>query len=89
MTTVQNMAMQMVAATGMVMSGLMKRRSKNISFAKFASDSAAPQSMDTRNSFHITRKTSFSSSSFSDRPRMMVTDAWLPELPPVSIIIGM
>ena len=89
MTTVKNIAMQMVAATGTVMSGLMNRRSKTISFAKFASDSAAPHSIDTRNSFHMTWKTSFSSRSLMDRPRMMVTDAWLPELPPVSIIMGM
>ena len=63
-------------------------RFMSMSFAKFSAASVTPQSTDTRASFHITRKISPNVISPRDIPRITVTDDWLPQLPPVSISIG-
>ena len=63
--------------------------STSIIFAKAAAAMAQPQSTATRISFQMTSITSRNSISPSEMPRITVTEAWLPELPPVSISMGM
>ena len=53
-----------------------------------ATASARPHRKDTRNSFQMTLKMSLNSNSPSESARMTETEAWLPELPPVSISMG-
>ena len=64
-------------------------RSMTRSFTKLAAERVMPQSTATRISFHIASKMSLNSISFSERPRMIETEAWEPAFPPVSISIGM
>ena len=58
-------------------------------FAKQAIARHTPQRTDTRISFQTTRPRSRNSISFRLMPRMMDTQACEPELPPVSISMGM
>ena len=62
--------------------------SNNSNFTKFAAESVIPQISATRISLNTTFGTSRYSISFRDNPRMTVTLAWLPALPPVSISMG-
>ena len=78
-----------VAATPMLMSGLRNiQPSMSKTLAKPATASARPHSTETRNSFHSTRRASESSISPRLRPRMTMTEDWLPQLPPVLISMG-
>ena len=70
------------SATGTVI------RSSSISLMKLMPARVRPHRTATRISFQITRKKSRNSISFRDSPRMMETLACDPELPPVSISIG-
>ena len=51
--------------------------------------SARPTSSATRSSFQSMLSASAKCSSSTARPRMMSVELWEPQLPPVSIIIGM
>ncbi|MBQ3159282.1 MAG: magnesium transporter [Clostridia bacterium] len=62
--------------------------SRNMSFKKLMAERLAPQRTATRTSFQMTVRMSLKWISFRERPRMMVTEAWLPELPPVSMSMG-
>ena len=78
------------AATVTVRPGvLMMRISKRYNFMKFTTERVMAHISETRNSFHITLKTSMKCMSPSESPLMMVTDACEPQLPPVPISIGM
>ena len=79
----------LTAATGMVMGLWNTRRSTSISLTKLQAASVTPQVTATRTSFQMTLKMSENSISPSERPRMTVTLAWEPQLPPVSISMGM
>ena len=63
--------------------------SKIIIFAKHRAESAKPQSTAVLISFHTTPGRSEKSISPRLSARMTVTEDWEPELPPVSISIGM
>ncbi len=54
-----------------------------------ATDKVTPHMKATRSSFHNTFGRSENSTSSSDSPRMMDTDACEPAFPPVSISMGM
>ena len=56
---------------------------------KLIAASSAPHSMPTRSSFQITRRRSDSAISLTAIPRIIMVLAWLPELPPVSMSVGM
>ena len=81
-TTVQRIVRLITSATSMV------TLSMRSSLIKFVTASVAPQRTDTLSSFHRTLNVSANVISWSEIPRITVTDAWLPQLPPVSIIIG-
>ena len=57
-------------------------------FTKQATASTRPQQTEVRISFQMTLGRSRNSSSPRDRARMMVTEDWEPELPPVSMSMG-
>ena len=79
-----------VAATMSVTASLFRSiRSTSSILMKFAAASDRPHKNATRSSFQMTFRTSAGSISPSDRLRMTAVDAWLPELPPVPISIGM
>ena len=59
-----------------------------IIFTKFAAARVIPQSTATLISFQITLNISENSISLSESPRIIVTEACPPALPPVSISIG-
>ena len=83
MMTVQNSVTETTAAIIMlVLVKMMMRR-------KLTSASAAPETTATPISLISTRGQSRSSISPSARLRMTVTEVWLPELPALSISIGM
>ena len=63
-------------------------RSSSRSLAKFTTARLRPQSTATRISFHKTAKISLKWISLRERPRIMVTEDWLPEFPPVSMSMG-
>ena len=86
--TVKIRVRQMTAATVRVMGLPKSSRSTSISFAKLAAESTTPQTRATRHSFQMTRKRSENSISPRERPRITVTLAWEPQLPPVSISMG-
>ena len=65
---------------------VMKKRADGTPFELYSDLDA--QIRDTRNSFHNTRKASRNSISPRESARMMVTEDWLPALPPVSISMG-
>ena len=81
-STTNTMVMHTTSATGTVI------RSSSISLMKLMPARVRPHRTATRISFQITRKKSRNSISFRDSPRMMETLACDPELPPVSISIG-
>ena len=60
-----------------------------ISLTKFTAAKVRPHSSATRVSFHTTRKISENLICCRLMPRMIVAEAWLPQLPPVSISMGM
>ena len=62
--------------------------SKKRSFKKFAAAKVIPHKSATRISFHTTRNPSPNSISPKDSPRIMVTLAWPPAFPPVSMSMG-
>ena len=64
-------------------------RSTSIILTKLARARTTPQSTATRISFQTTFSRSENSISFRLRPRITVTDAWEPQLPPVSMSMGM
>ena len=80
--TVTTRVRHMVSAT------INSRPSKSMSFAKLHTASVIPHTSATLNSFHMTLKMSLNSISPRDMARIMVTDACPPELPPVSMSIG-
>ena len=86
--TVTTSVRQMTSATVMVMGFPKIILSTSMSLTKFAAASVAPQMTATRISFQMTRKRSENSISSSEIPRMTVTLACEPQLPPVSISIG-
>ena len=89
-STVTAIVAHTTKAVRAVMSVLPSRsRSKTMIFAKHSAASATPHSTAVWISFHTTLGRSRSSSSPRDRARITVTDAWEPELPPVSISMGM
>ena len=63
-------------------------RSTSKIFTKHTTDKAMPHRMAVRNSFHMTLKISPSFSSSRLKARMTVTEDWEPQLPPVSISMG-
>ena len=90
MSTVTDMVAHTTAAVSVLMSVLpIIMRSTSMIFTKQRVDSATPQSTAVLISFQITFGASENSSSPRLSARMIVTEAWEPELPPVSISIGM
>ena len=55
---------------------------------KFTKERAAPQISATRSSFHHTYRISLGVISSSAKPRMIIVEDWLPQLPPVPVICG-
>ena len=86
--TVKSNAMQTTAATRIVMSALSRSLSISSILTKVATARVSPQRTETLISFQITHTISLNSISPSDIPRITVTDAWLPELPPVPMSMG-
>ena len=76
------------SATASVIGFPSSSRSTSMILPKHSSDSAVPQSAAVSISFHTTRGRSAKSSSPRLSARMIVTEACEPELPPVSISIG-
>ena len=63
-------------------------RSKNMSLAKFTDAMVTPHSAATRSSFHSTRRVSRNCTCPREMARMTEVEAWLPQLPPVSMSMG-
>ena len=89
-STVTAMVKQTTKAVRAVISVLPSSiRSTSMILTKHSAARATPQSTAVWISFHTTRGRSFSSSSPRESARMIVTEACEPELPPVSISMGM
>ena len=89
MTTVTPRARQITRSTLRLMLVLpISSRSTSSTLPKHRAASVRPQSSAVRTSFHRTVSRSENSSSSRLRERMMVTEDWEPQLPPVSISMG-
>ena len=87
MSLAMTMVKKMVSAT--TDATVASFRSSSITLPKTTTPRVRAHRTDTRSSFQITRSQSANSTSPRDIARIMVTDACPPELPPVSISIGM
>ena len=90
MMTVTPRARQMTRSTERLMLALpIRSRSTSSTFRKHTAARVMPQSTAVRISFHSTVRASENSSSSRLRARITVTEDWEPQLPPVSISMGM
>ena len=87
--TTKTRVRQTVSATGTVTAAFPKSsRSTSISLTKLHTASPTPHKTATRISFHTIQGRSEKEISPREMLRIMATDAWEPELPPVPMSMG-